>query len=52
MQQLFTRWEAEAIMRALAKLVCYRCRRSYSQHAEADHYFFDAAEDVVPEESN
>jgi hypothetical protein len=52
MQQVFTRWEMETLMRALAELVCYRCKRSYSEHAEADHYFFEAAEDAVAEESN
>jgi hypothetical protein len=52
MQQVFTRWEMEVIMRALAELVCYRCKQPYSGHSEADHYFFDAAEDAAPEESN
>jgi hypothetical protein len=44
--------DVRALQKSLADRICYRCKRKYSDHRDADHRFFEYAEDLDPEEAN
>jgi hypothetical protein len=53
MVRLFlTTADLQALQESLADSVCYRCKRKYRHHRDADHRFFEYAEDLDPEEAN
>ena len=53
MVRLFlTAADLRTFQESLADCVCYRCKRIYRHHCDADHRFFEYAEDLDPEEAN
>jgi hypothetical protein len=51
-QGFVTELEIETIWELLADLICCRCKFRYRDHANADHLFFNNAEDAGFEEFN